>query len=255
MPARQIVLSHAVDMRSVCRHGILQSFAGLLITSRPTRSWMRSLIGKLSIGSPKSLHQKKTLVKVAFPGGFETADGTHVNLCDTVELKNGDFLRVLQYEKHTKGSSYRKRVIRGWLFRRVNKTIGLSREHPNEVYQVNYLGDQTAQLSSEHQVIQETSSAKVLRKRDLRLVTSPHHVLENRNGGTPETTKGLDILFCRWRQEFRINKATANKAVDAFNLKKSSLVEVAYLSLRPEPCEQKGSDEISRERPGQEKGD
>lgn len=129
-------------------------------------------------------------MKVAFPEGFETVDGTHINPGDTIELKNGDFMRLTKYEKHTKGSAYRKRVVGGWLFRRVSRTIGLSREQPNEVHQVDYLGGLSTRLSSRDRGVQEISSSKVLRKRKLRLFMSPDHVLEKGKGGNCETANG-----------------------------------------------------------------
>lgn len=231
---------------------------GVLVASRPTFSGTTgtsSRFKNLSIEAPRSLHQKKSLVKVSLPDGFEIADGTHINLGDTVELKNGDFLRVKKYEKHTKGSSYRKRVVSGSLFRRVIRTIGLSREYFNEVYRVDYLGGLNTRLSSEERGIQDISTSKVLRKRELLLENSPDHVLERKNEENCETTECLDMLFCRWRQEFRTKGRTKVKPADAFNLKRSSLIEAAYLPLRPEECDQRRSNKTNEEGLGQEKRD
>lgn len=64
---------------------------------------------------------------------------------------------------------------------------------------------------------------------------------------------GLDILYCRWRQDFRTKTATETKPADAFNLKRSSLVEAAYLSLRSEDGCQRPSDEVNDDGLGQKR--
>lgn len=252
-PHEKIISLNAFDMIPAVRYGIPQTLGGVWAVSRPTHSVAGSLFGKVIAGSSRFLHKKKPLVKVTFPEGFEIADGTHVDLGDTVELKNGDFMRVRKYEKHTKGSAYRKHVVSGWLFRRVNKTVGLSREYHNEVYQVDYLGGLSTHLSPEDRGIQDTSLSKVLRKRDLMLVTSPDRVSEKGGRGKSETAKCLDILFCQWRQQFRTKRAIKDKPGDAFNLKEGSPAEAAYLPLRPGGCEQRRINDIDKENLSREK--
>ena len=113
---------------------------------------------------------------------------------DTVELKDGDFLRITDVPLG-------KYIIRGWRFRFTNMISGLPENLPNEVCWISHFKDGKPQRP-EQQGVEEVSISDFVRKRRLILTNKNYPALsgevKSSNPGT-EPVRDQSALICRWK--------------------------------------------------------
>ncbi|KAL8806211.1 MAG: hypothetical protein Q9182_001486 [Xanthomendoza sp. 2 TL-2023] len=155
--------------------------------------------------------------------GLPTRNGILVNPGDTVELKDGTFLRVKKVLSND--------LFQGWKFVRNRETYGLPKHDPNELYWAVHLTSKGPQLGAD-QTLVEVEGSQFLRKRRMTMVntvpTGDQKRLEDRNDGP---------LFCRWKHIIvtKINKLI--RPLDAFSLPTSDISEASFRRLREEECD------------------
>ena len=113
---------------------------------------------------------------------------------DSVELKDGDFLRIIRV-------SQKRRFVHGWRFCHLSKISGLPQNLPNEVCWVVHMKDGDLQ-SQRQQCMEKISVSEVLQKKQLILTDQAEQslsgVIKSPNPKV-ELIQDQSALVCRWK--------------------------------------------------------
>ena len=174
---------------------------------------------------------RSSLVKHVRHEGFRTHHDILIKLGDTVELKDGNFLRVievLQNESHDRYS------IVGWRFVQNRDTCGLP-GHDNEVYWVIHLVKDDPRPAAEQARV-DVDSSQILRKRTMAMVNTTYPDLQN-GVGADLRVRGDGALFCRWKHIVLTRSGKRVRPLDAFAISAAEISEVSFQRLRFEECD------------------
>lgn len=171
------------------------------------------------------------LVTHARHEGFRTHNGILIKSSDTVELEDGNFLRVL---KVLHNEFYNRYWIVGWRFTRNTETLGLPK-HPNEVYWVVHHA-QNDRRPAEEQALVKVDDLQIRRKRTLTMGNTTNSGHQNGTGadlGVPDD----GALFCRWKHVILTKIRKCDKPLDAFHIPAGEIAEASFQPLRAEECD------------------
>ena len=178
------------------------------------------------------------LVKYTRNEGFKHGRGMFINSGDTVELHDGNFLRVkkvLYDEVHDRYS------VEGWKFVRNAETLGLSKHDPNEVYWAVHLTKNRPQLAAE-QALVEVDSSQIVRKRKMNMVNKIYSGHEKKSGLSVD-----DALFCRWKHVVITETGKVDRPSHAFGFPPAEIMEASIQRLREDECDDGQEDCIADE--------
>lgn len=179
---------------------------------------------------PILCRHKSTIREIVTGGGLTTLDGSIVKPYDTVELKDGTFLRVLCVMDVIRSGSHNDFVMYGWKFVRNQRTSGLPKESPNEVYWVIHLTPKDSRPATD-QALVRVSSALVVRKRRLSLIR------ENDISIRRSATFNNDELFCKRKHVVMTDTGKEERPLDAFSLPAAEIAEASFERLHEEDCD------------------
>lgn len=174
-------------------------------------------------------HRNRSLVKHVKHEGFRTHNGIFVKPGDTVEIQDGNFLRVKEVLHNV---FYDRYWIVGRKFVRNIKTFGLPEHDPNEVYWVVHLVRNDPRPAPE-QALVKVDDSQVLRKRSMSMVneTYPSHEKRTESGfGTPSD----GVLYCRWKHVIMTRTEKCERPLDAFRIPAAEIAEASFQRLRAE---------------------
>ncbi|KAL8854447.1 MAG: hypothetical protein Q9221_000717 [Calogaya cf. arnoldii] len=160
---------------------------------------------------------------------FKAQNGESINVGDTVQLKDGTFLRVMLQ----KGD-----VLEGWIFRRNADTLGLSKLDPNEVYWVEPLAIKDSRPAVE-QALFEVLRSEVVRRRTM-IMSNKVYTGNQKSAGASE-----DVLFCGWKQVVTTGTAKKESPSEAFSLPAQEIVEASFERLGEDECDDDGNSRIA----------
>ena len=167
-----------------------------------------------------------SLVKHVKHEGFRTHNGIFVKAGDTVEIEDGNFLRVKEVLHEV---FYDRYWLLGWKFVRNIKTFGLPGQDQNEVYWVVHLVRNDPQPAVE-QALVKVESSQVLRKRTMSMVneTFPSHQMRTKVGlGAPDD----GALYCRWKHVIVTRTRKCERPLDAFRIPAAEIAEASFQRL------------------------
>ena len=180
-------------------------------------------------GSITIQQQHRSLVKHAKHEGFQTHNGIFVKPGDTVEIQDGNFLRVKEVLHNV---FYDRYWIVGWKFVRNISTFGLPEHDPNEVYWVVHLVRNDPRPARE-QALVIADNSQVLRKRTMSMLneTYPSHEKRTEAGlGTPVD----GVLYCRWKHVIMTRTEKCKRPLDAFRIPAAEIAEASFQRLHAE---------------------
>ena len=173
---------------------------------------------------------RSTLREVVKGGGLTTPDDSVVKPYDTVELKDGTFLQILCVMNVVRKGSHSDVVMYGWKFVRNQRTSGLPKESPNEVYWAIHLTPKDSRPATDRAVVR-VSRAQVVRKRRLSLVS------ENGASIRRSATFDSDELFCKRKHIIMNDTGKEERPLDAFSLPAAEIAEASFERLQEEDCD------------------
>ena len=171
--------------------------------------------------------QHRSLVTHVKYEGFRTYKGVFVKTGDTVELEDGNFLRVKEVLHNV---FYDRYWIVGWKFVRNMQTFGLPGDDSNEVYWVVHLVRNDPRPAAE-QALVKVDDAQILRKRTMSMVneTYPSQQKRTKAGlGAP----GDGTLYCRWKHVVVTRTGKCERPLDAFRIPAAEIAEASFQRLR-----------------------
>ena len=170
-----------------------------------------------------------SLVKHVKYEGFRTHNGIFVKPGDTVEIEDGNFLRVKEVLHNV---FYDRYWIVGWKFVRNLKTFGLPEQDPNEVYWVVHLVKDNPRPAAE-QALVKIDDLQILRKRTMSMVneTYPSHQKQTK-AGLGNTGDG--VLYCKWKHVIVTRTWKCKRPLDAFRIPAAKIAEASFQRLRAE---------------------
>ncbi len=168
-------------------------------------------------------------VKYVRREGFRTHDGIFVTTGDTVELRNGNFLRVKEVLQNGTQNVY---SIVGWRFVRNAETLGLPGDDLNEVFWVVHLVKNDPRPMAEKELV-EVDSSQIQRKRMMTMVNTTY---QKRTEAELEA-HGDGALFCRWKHITITKTKTLVRPWDAFHIHAFNISEASHQRLRYEECD------------------
>ena len=161
--------------------------------------------------------------------GFRTHDGIFITPGDTVELRNGSFLRVKKVFQDKTRNGY---SIVGWRFVRNAETLGLPKDDLNEVYWAVHLAKNDPRPMAEKELV-EVDSSQILRKRMMIMVNTTY---QKRTEAELEA-HGDGALFCRWKHIIITKTEKLVRPWDAFHNHARNISEASHQRLRYEECD------------------
>ncbi|KAL8878725.1 MAG: hypothetical protein Q9192_008381, partial [Flavoplaca navasiana] len=179
---------------------------------------------------PTQFRHRSTTREVVKGGGFTTLDGSTVKPYDTVELKDGTFLRVLCVMNIIRNGSQKDVAMYGWRFVGNQRTSGLPKESPNEVYWVIHLTSKDARPAID-QALVRVSSSKVVRKRRLSLINANDTSIQR------SATFDKDELFCKRKHVVMTDTGKEERPLDAFSLPAAEIAEASFERLQEDDCD------------------
>ncbi|KAL8853299.1 MAG: hypothetical protein Q9198_010980 [Flavoplaca austrocitrina] len=120
----------------------------------------------------------------------------------------------------------------GWKFVRNQRTSGLPKESPNEVYWVIHLTPKDTRPATDRALLR-VSSAQVVRKRRLSLIS------ENGTSIRRSATFDNDELFCKRKHVVMTDTGKEERPLDAFSLPAAEIAEASFERLQEEDCDGK----------------
>ena len=196
----------------------------------PASTW--SLHEKLRSHTTIQQRHRYDLAKHVRHGGFEFRNGVFIKPGDTVELKEGNFLRVKEVLHNEFHDIY---WIVGWRFVWTKDTLGLSENVPNEVYQVVHLTKYNPQLATE-QALVTVDDSQIVRKRRMNIVNAIYSD-HQRGSGIELGAHGDGALYCRWKHVIVTKTWKVNRPLDAFRISARKITEASFQRLCAEECD------------------
>lgn len=187
---------------------------------------VQQAIGERRRSVRRSLRQP-SLPKIPLQNSIH--DGMQLHSKVTVELEDGDFMRIDQVlqEPMTK-----QVFLTGCIFRRMRYMNGTVPKKSNEVCQIVQLQESDIR-SDKEQALQEIRVTQVRRRRGLKLTNQAFPALSWREGwsisDSAERIENHAVLVCRWRYVCSYENATAQE--------KNSPKEKRLIRLREEDCD------------------
>ncbi len=160
-----------------------------------------------------------------------TQNGVFVKPGDTIELKNGSFLRVKEV---LHDEIYNRCSIVSWRFVRSSKTFGLPRNDLNEVYWSIHLAKNDGR-PAEEQAMVTVEASQILRKVNMTMVNTTY----------PGHQKRSKALFCRWKHVITTKTRKVNRPLAAFDIPARMIEEASFQPLRAEECDEGHNNRIS----------
>ena len=145
----------------------------------------------------------------------------------SVELDDGDFMRIVHIVRNASTSDVR---LRGWLFRRAKDMNALLEKKLNEVCWILHV-DEDDQRDVKVQALEEVSVRNVIKRRCIKVTNLPFPELSHRCD-VPEHKQVVyneRVLVCRWKYICSYANARARS--------KNAWCERALLLLRREECD------------------
>lgn len=123
-------------------------------------------------------------------------DESFLEVGDFVELNDGDFFHIVKVMADDEAVLNTNHSYHGWRFRRVNRTLGLDRGTPNEVYLVLYKTETPKVLSNG---LQKLGRSEIARKTESKLLLRPS-TGDDGEAFLNSTTLGNEKdIVCRWK--------------------------------------------------------
>ncbi|KAL8980327.1 MAG: hypothetical protein Q9205_004552, partial [Flavoplaca limonia] len=174
--------------------------------------------------------QRSTLREVVKGGGLTTPGGSVVKPYDTVELKDGTFLRIICVMNVIRNGSQKDVAMYGWRFVSNQRTSGLPKESPNEVYWVIHLTPKDSRPATDQAPVR-VSSSQVVRKRRLSLISEKCISIRR------SVTFDNDELFCKRKYVVMTDTGKEERPLDAFSLPAAEIAEASFERLQEEDCD------------------
>ena len=161
-----------------------------------------------------------------------THHGIQLGIGVTVELQNGDFIRITEIQKDSLSKNI---LLRGRLFRRMRFMNGAIEKKLNEVCLIENINQSDVRSHAEQASI-EVDVNHVLRRRGLRMTNQPYPELSFREEGYRSELSVIineRVLVCRWKYICFFPNERA--------LQKNSHCEKALIALRSDEADGKWS--------------
>lgn len=175
--------------------------------------------------------------------GFKTYHDIFIKRGDTVELEDGNFIRVVKVLNKKFDNKY---WIVGWRFVRNGETHGLPRhDDPNEVYWVAHLAKHDPRPAKE-QALEEVEDSQIRRKRTMKMVNTTYLGHRKETGATRGAPSD-GALFCRWKHVICTRTPKRHRPLDAFTIPAAEITEASFQRLRIEECDDGHNNRIADE--------
>jgi len=181
---------------------LISIFKRPVVTSFGHRSpifQFHSRVRGASVPVPAKTKQSRLQLLLHRQDQVRTGDGTLVSRGDFVELKDGDFLKVLDIFQDTRGSTFEICRIQGLRFRTTERTYGFSRSGSNELYLNLYMNVLNGKS--------EVSVFEILRKVNMILRDPPLHRMEMSKAEDSYPSSDCEVFHCNWIRVYHIKIA------------------------------------------------
>ena len=205
-----------------------------LIKSPRNRYFIRRVVYPLDL----LRHQRKYLLSrpaiTTTPAGYANHEISCETLivCDTVELKNGDFLGIKELPM---GES----IFRGWKFCSTNKIHGLSVNLPNEVCWILHMKEGDFR-DPKSQCMEEILRSECGQKRRLILVNLDDFTSSEAENSlsASKTIRGERTLICRWKYICYLESNKERRPLADVQCYSTANESLAIIRLRKEECDE-----------------
>ena len=205
-----------------------------LIKAPRNRCFIRRVVYPLDL----LRHQRKYLfprpVATTTPAGYANRGtfGETLIVSDTVELKNGDFLRIKELRM---GGS----IVRGWRFCSTNKIHGLPANLPNEVCWILHMKEGDFR-DPKSQCMEEISRSECGQKRRLILVNLDGFTSSEAESSlsASKSIRGERTLICRWKYICYVKSNKERRPLADVQCYSTANESSAIIRLREEECDE-----------------
>ena len=168
-----------------------------------------------------------------------TSNGIRLHPKVFVELRDGDFMKIVHIIKDTISS---EATIRGWILRRTRKTKGVLNAKRNEVCWLINIDDDDPR---EHNIqgLETRQATEVLKRRHIRLTNQSFPGLSYREDEISESDKTIEdarVLVCRYKYITHYPNARARVSAHPWT-------EKLVLRLRADDCDKRPDNSVKDE--------